>query len=164
MTRLTPYTGPLQGLPIARFDRTDPRVKPPEQTNGVGWDVFAFLLTESGRETSRAIHQRGVTEIQTGLILHPPTDYFFSVVSKTSLARIGVFVANSPGLVDPSFKEELTILLFNGSFETKYIAHGHRIAQLILTPVPRFDFRERERVSPPKHPEDVHPGPRQGDR
>jgi dUTPase len=158
--RQTPYTGLPQGIPIARFDRVDPRVKPPEQTNGIGWDVFAFLLTESGRQTSRAIHQRGVTEVRTGLILHPPPEYYFTVISKTSLARQGVFVANSPGLVDPSFKDELTIFLFNGSYETKYIAHDHRIAQLILAPIPRFDFRERDRVSAPEHKEDVHPGPR----
>jgi dUTPase len=157
--RSTPYSGPLQGVPTATFDRVDPRVKLPEQNN-IGWDVFAFLLTESGRQTSRAIHQRGVTEVQTGLILHPPPGYNFTVVSKTSLARRGVFVANSPGLVDPAFNEELTILLFNGSFETQYVAHDHRIAQLILTAIPRFEFRER--VSTPKHPEDVHPGPRQG--
>jgi dUTPase len=161
--RATPYTGPLHGVPIARFDRVDPRVHAPEQTNGIGWDVFAFLLTESGRQTSRAIHQRGVTEIRTGLILHPPPEYYFTVVSKTSLARRGVFVANSPGLVDPAYKDELTILLFNGSFETQYVAHDHRIAQLILTTIPNFDFRERDRFSAPEHSEDVHPGPRDGD-
>ena len=136
------------------YTKVDPRAKSPERTNNIGWDVFAFLLTESGRETSRAIHQKGVTEVRTGLIFHPPPGYYLQVVSKTSLARRGVFVANSPGLVDPSFKEELTILLFNGSFQTEYIPHGHRIAQLLLAPIPNINFVERIPLA--QHPADVH--------
>jgi len=138
----------------------DPRVKLPEKTNGVGWDVFAFLLTETGRATSRAIHQKGVTEIKTGLILAPPPNYYIQVISKTNLARRGIFVANSPGIVDPSYTDELSILLFNGSYETQYIAHEHRIAQIILLPIPGFDIRER--IPAPEHPQDVCTGPREG--
>ena len=155
--RTQPYTGPLQGMPTATFEKLDPRARSPEKTNSIGWDIFSYLLTESGRETSRAIHQKGVTEVRTAIIVHPPPDYYFQVVSKTHLARRGVFVANSPGLVDPTFQEELTIFLFNGSYQTEYIPHGHRIAQLILLPVPKFDFRERSGVSSPEHQEDVHP-------
>ena len=150
-----PYTGPLVGMPTLTFDKVDARARSPERTNSIAWDIFAYLLTESGRETSRAIHQKGVTEVRTGLIFHPPPDHYLQVTSKTSLTRRGVFVANAPGLVDPTFEEELTILLFNGSYQTEYVAHGHRIAQVVLLPIPKFDVRER--LPAPEHQEDVHP-------
>ena len=137
------------------YTKVDPRAKSPERTNNIGWDVFAFLLTESGRETSRAIHQKGVTEVSTGIIVRPPLGYYIQICSQLSLARKGVFVANAPGILDDDDPTELHILLYNGSFETHYVAHEHRIARLILSPIYGCNV-----VQTTEHPEDVHPGPR----
>lgn len=102
----------------------------------IGWDVHALALSESGRPISRACHQRAVTPISTGLVLVPPDGYYFQCCSRSGLARDrGLFVANSPGIIDPDYIGELIILLFNGSHETQYIQHGWRIAQLVLHPI-----------------------------
>jgi dUTP pyrophosphatase len=51
-------------------------------------------------------------------------------------------VANSPGIIDPDYTGELIILLANTSHETHYVAHHHRIAQLILCPIVDADCEE----------------------
>ena len=158
--RTIPYSGPpqLAGVPNLHVTKIDDRAKMPEWANSsaVGLDVFAFLLTESGRATSRAIHQRGVTEVRTGLVVRPPLGHYIQVCSQLSLTRKGVFVANAPGIIDTHNPTELIILLYNGSFETHYVAHEHRIAKLILSPAIRCTVVE-DRVPPPEHPQDVCP-------
>ena len=141
--------------------RLDPRAKLPAQYDetSVGLDVFAFLLTESGRATSRACHLKNVTEIPTGLRVRAPPGHFIQISSRLSLARKSIFVANAPAMLPPMVEVELTILLFNGSYETQYVAHEHRIAQLTLQPIVPTIVRD---LSAAQHSEDVHPGPRQG--
>jgi dUTP pyrophosphatase len=131
-------------VPTLRIFRSDKRARLPERAhpNSVGLDIFAFLLTESGRATTRAIHQRGVTAVPTGLILRPPAGFYVQCCSRSGLAAKGVFVANAPGIIDPDYTGELIVLLFNGSFETHYVAHEHRIAQIFLSPIPHCDLME----------------------
>jgi dUTP pyrophosphatase len=121
-----------------------PHAKLPVRANefAVGLDVFAYLLTESGRPTSRAIHQRAVTPVPTGIIIKPPDGYFVQVCSRSGLAKKSIIVATTPGIVDPDYSGELIILLYNGGHETHYVAHEHRIAQLILAPIVRVDITE----------------------
>lgn len=132
------------GTPILHIHKLDPRAKLPTRANdyAIGMDVFAFLLTESGRATSRAIHQKAVTPVPTGLIVRPPFGYYVQVCSRSGLAQKGVFVANAPGIIDVDYSGELIVLLFNGSYETHYVAHEHRIAQLILCPIVRSGIAE----------------------
>lgn len=129
-------SGKQEGLCFQVF-RKDPSAKLPIRANpfAIGWDVFALCLSESGRPISRALHQRSVTPIHTGLVVVPPRGYYFQCCSRSGLARRGVFVANAPGIIDPDYTGELIILLANISHETHYVAHEHRIAQLILAPI-----------------------------
>jgi dUTP pyrophosphatase len=140
--------GPIPTLSIFRKDK---RARMPARANpnSVGLDVFAFLITESGRPTTRTIHQRGVTAVPTGLVLRPPSGHYVQCCSRAGLAAKGVFVANAPGIIDPDYSGELIILLFNGSFETHYVAHDHRIAQILLSPIPHCEIVELEKE--PEH-------------
>ena len=142
--RTTSHPIPPKPGPTIFVHRIDSRAKLPTRANefAIGLDVYAFLLTESGKATSRAIHQKGVTEVPTGISVRAPEGYYIQTYSRSGLARKGVFVANAPGIIDPDYSGELIILLFNGSFETYYVSHEHRIAQLILTPIIRYDLGE----------------------
>lgn len=155
-----PEMGPGKPFsPSLSVVKLDPRARLPERydEHSIGLDVFAFLLTESGRATSRAIHTQGVTEVPTGIKVFPPEGYFVQVSSRVSLARQGILVANAPAMIPKGHDAELTILLVNTSFQTQYVAHEHRIAQLTLQPiVPAVVVPVAQR------PEDVHSGPRQG--
>lgn len=150
-----------EGPPLSVF-KLDNRARLPERydSHSIGLDVFAFLLTESGRATSRAIHTQGVTEVPCGIKVFPPEGYFIQVSSRVSLARQGILVANAPAMIPKDHDAELTILLVNTSYQTQYVAHEHRIAQLTLQPIIIPTVID---LSTPQRPEDVHPGPRQGD-
>lgn len=150
--RSTQYTGPLQGVPALYVHKLDPRARLPSRVNdyAIGLDVFAFLLTESGRPSSRAVHQRGVTEIPTGISVRVSDGYHIELCSRSGLAKRGIMVANAPGIIDPDYSGELIIMLYNGGFETHYVAHEHRIARLVLTPITRYNvFEETESERPP---------------
>lgn len=129
--------------------RKEASAKLPVRANdfAIGWDVFANIRSESGRSLSKACHQRSVTPIPTGLILRPPEGFYFQCCSRSGLARRGIFVANAPGIIDPDYTGELIILLYNGSHETHYVAHEHRIAQLVLAPIIQTTLSELK--SPP---------------
>lgn len=123
------------GPPQLEVFLKDPRAKLPRRANdgAIGFDVYAFLLSETGQPLTKAIGRTATVAIPTGLVLRPPKGYYVQCCSRSGLASHSLFVANSPGIIDPDYSGELFILLFNGGFETQYVKHEHRIAQLILT-------------------------------
>ncbi len=49
--------------------------------------------------------------------------------------RLGLTVANAPGLIDAGYRGELQVILINLGDAPVAIAPGDRIAQLVITPV-----------------------------
>lgn len=123
-----------QKLDVFRLDK---RAKLPIRAHAsdVGYDLFAHLLTESGRDSTKMIPRFAAAAIPTGLIVRPPPSYYCQICSRSGWALQSVFVANSPGIMDPEYVGELQVILYNGSHETKWISHGQRIAQLIIVPI-----------------------------
>lgn len=107
-----------------------------------GYDIHAFLLTETGRASKRLIPPRNVVSIPTGIALRPPHGCAALVCSRSGLALKGVFVANAPGVIDPDYTGEIRILLFNGGFESYYVEHEQRIAQILVLPLRLFPLLE----------------------
>ena len=132
--------------------KTDPRAKLPTRShdNAIGIDVHAFLITESGRPTTRALPPRGVTTVPTGLVVVPPPGHYIQCCSRSGLAQKGIFVANAPGIIDPDFTGELIIILVNAGFENHWIVHEHRIAQLVLAPIVGCDVTIIEKLPTPQ--------------
>ncbi|MEL6794733.1 MAG: dUTP diphosphatase, partial [Pseudomonadota bacterium] len=55
-------------------------------------------------------------------------------------ARHGVTVANAPGTIDSDYRGEVKVILINLGPDTVEIAHGDRIAQLVIAPVIQAAF------------------------
>ena len=51
--------------------------------------------------------------------------------------RHGISLPNTPGTIDSDYRGEIKVLLVNLGSETVWIAHGDRIAQLVIAPVTR---------------------------
>lgn len=132
------------GEPCLGVYRLDPRAKLPVRAHetDVGWDVHAFLLTESGRPSKKAIGRTETARISTGLILKPHPGYYIQVCSRSGLATRSVFIANAPGIIDPDYTGELQILLHNSGYETFWVEHDFRIAQIVLAPIVFQSLRE----------------------
>ena len=85
----------------------------------------------------------------TGLVLAVPPGFEVQVRPRSGLAlRSGVTVANAPGTVDSDYRGELMVLLVNLGSEPVVVRRGERIAQLVVAPVVRATFVEREDLPP----------------
>ena len=109
----------------------------------VGYDLYAYHRTESGRPNKILIPPSTTKAIPTGLVIVPPEGYSIFVASRSGIAlNQSLFVANSPGVVDPDYRGELMVLLHNGGHQSHYVQHEDRVGQMILLPWKPFEFRE----------------------
>ena len=100
---------------------------PPEKATefSVGYDLYA---TED--EVIRPLDRK---MIRTGIKLKMPVGIEAQVRSRSGLAsKHGVFVLNSPGTIDPDYRGEVKVLLFNSGHMPFDIDRGDRIAQLVF--------------------------------
>lgn len=88
----------------------------------------------------------GVTLVHTGvhICMHPKIDrsmgqditkyhMLADVRSRSGLAlKQGLFVLNSPGTIDQSYKGEICVIMFNTRQEPYLVKRGDRIAQLVF--------------------------------
>jgi dUTP pyrophosphatase len=114
----------------------------------VGWDVHAHLISESGRPNTALIPVRNTRPIPTGLLIEPPPGFMVLVLSRSGLALKSIFVGNQPGLIDPDYRGELKVLLYNGGLEGYHIRHQERIAQIALFPVTPTIVVELQQLTP----------------
>lgn len=125
--------------------KLDPRaILPTRSHDAAGWDIHAFILTESGRPSKKMVSEKNTVKIPTGLVLRPPPGHYLQVCSRSGLAGDSIFVANAPGIIDPDYTGELQILLFNGGYKYHHVEHGHRIAQVLIAPLFRSALQELE--------------------
>lgn len=80
--------------------------------------------------------------IPTGMRLEIPEGYEIQVRPRSGLAlKHQVTVLNTPGTIDADYRGEVGIILINHGRNDFVIEPGMRIAQLVLAPVVRADFR-----------------------
>lgn len=122
---------------IVKIQRLHPEAKIPKRwSNGaVGYDLHAFLLSESNRPIRAAVAPRSTSNIPTGLSVECPDGFFLFVCPRSGLAKHSLTVTNSPGLIDPDYRGEIRVLMYNGGHQTYWIEHEMRIAQLIIMPI-----------------------------
>lgn len=102
-----------------------------------GFDLRAFLDSETH------IMPKETKVIPTGLFFDIPIGYELQVRSRSGLASsISVFVLNSPGTVDASYKGEIKIIVHNSGDTLFVINNGDRVAQGVVCPVIRAEFKQ----------------------
>jgi len=83
--------------------------------------------------------------IPTGIALAIPTGFEGQVRPRSGLAlKHGVLVLNTPGTVDSDYRGEVKVILANLGSRPFVVRRGDRIAQLVVTPVARVEWAERE--------------------
>jgi dUTP pyrophosphatase len=81
--------------------------------------------------------------VPTGLAIALPDGYEAQVRPRSGLAmRHGITVLNSPGTIDADYRGEIGVLLINLGHEVFTIERGMRIAQMVVAPVSRLEWRE----------------------
>lgn len=79
--------------------------------------------------------------VPTGLALALPAGTEAQVRPRSGLAiRRGLGIINSPGTIDSDYRGEVQVPMINHDGAAQEIAHGERIAQLVLARVVRIEW------------------------
>lgn len=79
--------------------------------------------------------------VPTGLHLAVPEGHEVQIRPRSGLAlKHGITLPNSPGTIDSDYRGPLGVILMNAGDAPFHIAHGARIAQMVLSPVLRATF------------------------
>ena len=119
--------------------KLNPKVElPVYKTNGAsGMDLMAFI------EVPIKISPNSTHLVPTGLSMAFSEDYEVQIRPRSGLAaKHSITVLNTPGTIDSDYRGEIKIILFNHGKEDFLINNKDRIAQMILTPVVKMEFKE----------------------
>ena len=107
-----------------------------------GADLYACL------EESVTILPGETKKIPTGIAMELPVGTAGLIYARSSLGtKKGLAPANKVGVVDSDYRGEFLIFLHNHGAEPQIIAHGDRVAQLVVTPVFTPGFVESDTLS-----------------
>ena len=107
-----------------------------------GADLYACL------EAPIVIQPGESAFIPTGLSMEIPRGYAGLIYARSGLAcKKGLAPANKVGVIDSDYRGEFIVVLHNHGNEPREIAHGERIAQLVITPVFTPGFTEVEELN-----------------
>lgn len=104
-----------------------------------GADLYACL------EEAITIAPGETAFVPTGLAMALPKGTVGLVYARSGLAcKRGLAPANKVGVIDSDYRGEFMVALLNHGTQPQTIAHGERIAQLVLTPIliPQYDFAD----------------------
>lgn len=81
--------------------------------------------------------------IPTGLAIALPTGFEMQVRPRSGLAlRNGIVLPNSPGTIDEDYRGEVQVIVMNAGDVPFTVERGMRIAQAVVAPVVRAEWRE----------------------
>jgi dUTP pyrophosphatase len=106
-----------------------------------GMDLMALI------ENPITIKSQNSALIPTGLSIAIPEDMEVQIRPRSGLAaKSNISVLNTPGTIDSDYRGEIKIILFNHGKEEFTVNNNDRIAQMILMPVLKAEFKEVEEL------------------
>ncbi len=129
---------------VLREDWADPAVPlPAYATAGAAGADLRANLPEEARAAGVTLRPMERRVVPTGLRIEIPEGFEAQIRPRSGLALAhGLSLPNTPGTIDSDYRGPLGVLLINLGAEPFVIAHGERIAQMIVAPVVRADFAE----------------------
>ncbi len=107
-----------------------------------GYDLFADV------KENIVIKAHATAMIPTGLAMELPEGYWGGIFARSGLAaKESLRPANCVGVVDADYRGEVKVALHNDSDESRMIAPGQKVAQLVVVPFLSVEFDEVEELS-----------------
>ena len=105
--------------------------------DAAGADLYACLEADVTIEPGKTVF------IPIGLAMEVPKGYAGLIYARSSMGtKRGLAPANKVGVVDSDYRGEVMVALHNHGQQPQVVAHGERIAQLLVTPVLAPAFEE----------------------
>lgn len=108
------------------------------RASDAGYDLTAISLRNQEDE---------VFYFGTGIAVQPPFGYYMDVVPRSSIAKSGYALANSVGIIDPTYSGEIVIALRRVVPDATPIDLPSRIAQMIPRQIIHLDLIEAKEAS-----------------
>ena len=106
-------------------------------SQAAGADLYACL------EETLVVDPGKTVFVPTGLSMALPCGTAGLIYARSGLAcKQDLAPANKVGVVDSDYRGEFIVALHNHGSQTRYVQHGDRIAQLLITPVFTPGFTE----------------------
>lgn len=124
---------------VYKLDKENALLPTKAHKGDAAFDVYASepVLLDAGK----------VTPVPTGLILVPPQGYFIRLASRSGLALKGITV--EAGIIDPGYRGEVKVLLYNTTNTPYHVVNGDRVAQILIERVyPFHTFDEVSEIPP----------------
>lgn len=131
-------------LDILREGWADPAVALPayETTGAAGADIRANLPAGQ-RAAGLVLAPMARAIVPTGLRVAVPVGYEMQIRPRSGLAvKHGITLVNPPGTIDSDYRGPLGVALINLGDAPFTVAHGERIAQMVIAPVIQAVFAE----------------------
>ena len=107
-----------------------------------GADLYACI------EDKEIINPHETKLIKTGISVEVPKNYAGLIYARSGLAsKRGLAPANKVGVIDSDYRGEVMVALHNHTDQPQEIEPLERIAQLVITPYLRVDFKEQDELS-----------------
>jgi dUTP pyrophosphatase len=114
-----------------------------QSAQAAGLDLMAAVAADA----PMVIEPARYALIPTGLAISLPPGTEGQVRPRSGLAvKNGVTVLNAPGTIDSDYRGEIGVILINHGPRAFQVTRGMRIAQLVVAPVVRADFRLVEKL------------------
>ena len=113
---------------------------PKYETNGSsGMDLTADI----GKSVSIGPGKTAI--IPTGISVSIPENFEIQIRPRSGLAaKSQITVLNTPGIIDSDYRGEIKVILINLGNKEFVVEKGNRIAQMILCPIAKAEFKEVE--------------------
>ena len=92
--------------------------------NDVGYDLTVIDIFK--------VVSEHITIFETGIAVSPPEGYYLEIIPRSSLSKSGYMLANSIGIIDPSYTGTLKIALIKVDKNTPNIELPFKCCQLVL--------------------------------
>lgn len=131
--------------PVLHFTWTadaDPSLGLPSyETEGAAGADLRANLDEADRAAGLVLTPRARALVPTGLRVEIPDGFEVQIRPRSGLAlKHGISLPNTPGTIDSDYRGPLGVILINLGTEPFTIAHGDRIAQMVVAPVVQASF------------------------
>lgn len=141
MTNLT-----VKFVALSHFDQS--LGLPSYATSGAAGADLKISLPENQRKNGIYLQPWERVALPTGLSIEIPAGFEVQVRPRSGLSlKTGLMIPNSPGTIDEDYRGELKVIMVNLSPKTEVINHGDRIAQLVIAPVVRAEFKIESELS-----------------
>ena len=118
-----------------------------ETPGAAGADIRANLPPEARAEGIRLDPMQRLI-VPTGLRVEIPPGFEMQIRPRSGLAlKHGITLPNTPGTIDSDYRGPLGVALVNLGSAPYVVAHGDRIAQMIVAPVVQVRFEVTDTLS-----------------